>query len=161
MNPTEFVKRLKERGIEITTRTLLNYETNGLISKPERRGEGRGLGKSTEYPDSALFEFIASYQLVNGAEHKINQKLVKQFREKALELEQKADWTSEKLLKEYSENIREVFGSVFWLQYRDLAKEGISLDSGAGVQYFVKDGKLEKQINRPRPGEKVSVGLKW
>lgn len=161
MNPTEFVQRLKERGIEITTRTLLNYETNGLIPKPERRGEGRGLGKSTDYPDYALFEFMASHQLINGAKHKINQKIVKQFRKKALELEQKTDLTSEELLKEYSDNLEEVFGSVFWLQYRDLAKEGISLDSGAGVQYFVKDGKLEKKINHPVPGERVSAGLTW
>lgn len=161
MSPTEFVNKLKDKRIEVTTRTLLNYETNGLIPKPERHGEGRGRGKSTDYPDGALYEFMASYQLINGAEHRINQKLVKQFREKALELEQKTDWTPEKLLKEYSENIREVFGSVFWLQYRDLAKEGIPLNSGAGVQYFVKDGKLEKKINLPVQGERVAAGIKW
>ena len=161
MSPTEFVNKLKDKRIEVTTRTLLNYETNGLIPKPERHGEGRGRGKSTDYPDGALYEFMTSYQLINGAEHRINQKLVKQFREKALELKQKTDWTPEKLLKEYSENIREVFGSVFWLQYRDLAKEGIPLNSGAGVQYFVKDGKLEKKINLPVQGERVAAGIKW
>ena len=161
MSPNEFVARLKEKGIEITTRTLLNYETNGLIPSPERRSEGRGRGKSTDYPDHSIYEFMASYQLISGPEHKINQKLVKQFRKKALELEQKTDWTSEKLLKEYSDNIREVFGSVFWLQYRDLAKEGISLDSGAGIQYYVKNGKLKKQINYPGPDGTVRIGLKW
>ena len=161
MSPTEFVKILEEKGIQITTRTLLNYETNGLIPKPERRGEGRGRGKTTDYPNHAIYEFMASYQLVNGAEHKINQKLVKQFREKALELEQKSDWTPEKLEKEYAENIREIFGSIFWLQYRDLAKEAIKLDSGAGVQYFVENGKLVKKINRPVNNERVPVGLKW
>ncbi len=161
MNPTDFVDKLKEKGIEITTRTLQNYVQKGLIPTPERRGEGRGRGKSSEYPESALYEFMASYQLMNGPEHKISPLLVNEFRKKALELENKTDWTPEKLQKEYSENIRTVFGAVFWLQYRDLAKEGIKFDSRAGVQYFVKDGKLEKKINEPVQGKNTPVGLTW
>ena len=62
MNPVEFVERLKnEWGLETTRRTVLQYEKDRLIPAPRVE-----TGKSKEYFDESIADFIASWCLIHG-----------------------------------------------------------------------------------------------
>jgi hypothetical protein len=52
-------------GVDITRRTLLNYETNKLISEPKRGGGGPG-GRWTDYPAGTVEEARAAWQMLHG-----------------------------------------------------------------------------------------------
>ena len=64
MTPKEIIRRLSLLRVEITERTLYNYSAWGLIPEPQR-GSGRS-GKWVEYPEEALGEAYASWQLLHG-----------------------------------------------------------------------------------------------
>jgi hypothetical protein len=66
MTPDEVVNTLKKMGVEITRRTLLNYENWGLIPKPKRGGLGRGKGRTTYYPDETPAEAYAAWRSIKN-----------------------------------------------------------------------------------------------
>lgn len=66
ITPDEVVAKLKVLGVNITRRTLLNYEKDKLIPEPKRGGAGRGKGRTTDYPDETPAEFYASHTLRHG-----------------------------------------------------------------------------------------------
>lgn len=57
---------LRSMDVNITRRTLLRYEKANLIPEPIRGGQGRGKGRTTDYPDSTASEAFAAYYLLNG-----------------------------------------------------------------------------------------------
>lgn len=67
MTPDEVLAEVKKStGVELTRMTLTTYENAGLVSKPERGGGGRGVGRWTNYAECAVPEVIAAFTLVNG-----------------------------------------------------------------------------------------------
>jgi len=58
VTPDEVIKKLEEHGLDITRRTLLRWESEGLIPKPERGSYGQGGGKWTNYPDETIPEAL-------------------------------------------------------------------------------------------------------
>lgn len=58
VTPDEVIKKLEEHGLDITRRTLLRWEGEGLIPKPERGSYGQGGGKWTNYPDETIPEAL-------------------------------------------------------------------------------------------------------
>ena len=65
MSPDEIIVKLSSVGVNLTRRTLLNYEKWELIPKAKRGGGGAG-GKWTEYPDNTILEAYAAWTLMNG-----------------------------------------------------------------------------------------------
>ena len=82
MSPDEVIERLKQKGVEISRRTLLRYEEAGLISEPQRGGLGRGRGRTTDYPNDVVAEVLTVFYLKN----KYSQAEIAEGRKKALEL---------------------------------------------------------------------------
>ena len=159
MNPREIVAEIEKRDYKATTRTLQTYVNKNLVPEPKRSGGGRGIGKIAEYPEETIYEYIASYELINGAAHKVSPDELKIYRKRALELES-AQLEKESLAKEYAENIIVVFGAFLWLAYRDLAKAGKPLDGSVGVQYTIgKDGRLARNINEKDKNGLVKMGI--
>lgn len=66
MTPNEVIEILKEHGINISRRTLLNYENWGLIPQSKRGGLGQGKGRTTDYPDITPAEAYASYKILHA-----------------------------------------------------------------------------------------------
>lgn len=66
MSPDEVLKRLAMMGVKSSRATLLRYKDAGLISKPEEGAGGRGVGRYTDYPSAAVFEYFASYHVIKG-----------------------------------------------------------------------------------------------
>ena len=60
VTPDEVIKKLEEHGLDITRRTLLRWEGEGLIPKPERGSYGQGGGKWTDYPDETIPEALTA-----------------------------------------------------------------------------------------------------
>jgi hypothetical protein len=65
VSPDEVINKVAVLGVEISRATLLRYENQGLISKPERGGGGAG-GRWTDYPDQTVQEVYASWCLLHG-----------------------------------------------------------------------------------------------
>lgn len=86
VKPDEVIKRVAEWGIKIDRRTLTNYVKWGLVTPPEYRSGGRGVGPIVEYGDSAPAEVIASYSLLHGP-YRIKAKKLSEIREMALKIE--------------------------------------------------------------------------
>lgn len=66
MSPDEVLKRLAMMGVKSSRATLLRYKDAGLISKPEEGAGGRGVGRFTDYPNKAVFEYFASYHVIKS-----------------------------------------------------------------------------------------------
>lgn len=65
MTPDEVVKKIEEIGIKTSRSTLLRFENQELIPRPERGSDGRGRGRYSEYPYHTPHEYFASYVLLN------------------------------------------------------------------------------------------------
>lgn len=61
ITPPQMLEKLAERHLKIARRVILNYEEWGLIPKPIER-----TGKKTLYPQSAVYEFLASFRVMHG-----------------------------------------------------------------------------------------------
>ena len=72
MNPSQVIDALNvigrksETGLAMTRQTLLRYEWQGLIPKPERGSKGQGQGRWTEYPAEAVWQAFAAWSLIHG-----------------------------------------------------------------------------------------------
>lgn len=72
MTPDEVIHALNKIGemegigLVMTRPTLLRYETQGLIPKPQRGGRGRGAGRWTEYPAGTVEQAYAAWCLMHG-----------------------------------------------------------------------------------------------
>lgn len=66
VNIKEVVKKLSEKGIVTTDRTIQRYVKAGLVSMPDRSSGGRGKGKKADYPDIVSYEFYASWHLIHA-----------------------------------------------------------------------------------------------
>lgn len=58
VTPDEVIEKLREHGVDITRRTLFNWETDGLIPEAKRGSYGQGGGKWTHYPDETIIEAL-------------------------------------------------------------------------------------------------------
>lgn len=68
MSPDEVLSKLSELGVNITRKTLLNYEAYGL-PKPERGSGGRGVGRFTDYPPNVIEYAFAIYHMLNSSNY--------------------------------------------------------------------------------------------
>ena len=79
INPNEVVTRLKNNwNIDVTRRTVLQYETDGRVSKPWLE-----TGKSKEYHDDIVAEFVASW-ILNHGEYGVRPSKVAEVRKESL-----------------------------------------------------------------------------
>ena len=86
MTPDEVLERLSKAGINITRRTLLNYEIKGVIPSPIRGGRGRGIGRFTDYPlETVQMAIDAHYILNNPVEYWKNRALTAESKLVAVE----------------------------------------------------------------------------
>ncbi len=65
MNPDQVLEGLAKLGVDLTRRTLLNYEKWGLIPKATRGGGGPG-GRFSLYPEGTIEEAYAAWSLMHG-----------------------------------------------------------------------------------------------
>ena len=68
MSPDEVLGKLSELGVNITRKTLLNYEAYGL-PKPERGSGGRGVGRFTDYPPNTVEHAFSIYNMLNSSNY--------------------------------------------------------------------------------------------
>lgn len=87
MTPDEVIEKLRTMNVNISRRTLLNYEKWGLIPEARRGGAGRGKGRTTDYPDETVAEAFAAWQLMRG-EPKYSPEAVARARKYALAVEE-------------------------------------------------------------------------
>lgn len=161
ISPNDVMSRIKEYGINVTGRTLLNYEKAKLIPEPIRKGGGRGVGKITEYPESTVAEFIASHSLIHGPEFRFPPNRVRDFREVALDIESKT-WTREEVNELYTQNLDKFMGAFFWLLGKAKVEVGIPLEEKVGVQHYLgADGHFSRRLNHPDKEGNIKMGLVW
>jgi len=67
MKPDEVVKRLDKLGVKTSRRSLLRWETAGLIPEATRQGGGRGVGIVADYPDETPAEAYAAWRFMHGS----------------------------------------------------------------------------------------------
>lgn len=60
LKPDDVVAILKERGLSISRRTLLDWEARGLIPVARRGSYGRSGGKWTDYPAHTIDEAVTA-----------------------------------------------------------------------------------------------------
>lgn len=80
MSPDEIITNLRPLNINISRRTLLNYEVEKLISEPVRGGNGRGRGRTTEYNENAWKEVYVAYRMLHGM--KFSKDIIREARSK-------------------------------------------------------------------------------
>ncbi len=66
MTPDEVCDALVKIGANVSRRTLLNYEEDGLIPLPVRGGFGRSKGRFTDYPNRTIEEAYAAWSFIHG-----------------------------------------------------------------------------------------------
>ncbi|MCM0758123.1 hypothetical protein M7775_05975 [Sporomusa sphaeroides DSM 2875] len=66
MTPDEVIQELQRMNVNITRRTLLRYETAKLIPAATRGGQGRGKGRTTDYPKDTPAEAYVANALLHG-----------------------------------------------------------------------------------------------
>lgn len=162
MIPKEVIADIKKRyDINLTARTLLNYEKDGFIPEAQRSGGGRGIGKITEYPPETVAEFIASYMLLHGDEFRLPPARVAEIRKTAKKIEN-GIWTKEEVDRLYSQNIDQFFGAFFWLQYKAKVEANTSFSERVGVQHVLGvDGRFKREFNYPDEEGNIKMGLVW
>jgi hypothetical protein len=69
LSPDEIISELKLLGVNMTRRTLLNYEKQHLIEEPERGGGGTG-GRWTNYPDGTVDMAFQAYKIMKLCKNK-------------------------------------------------------------------------------------------
>ena len=62
--PDEVLNVLKSRGVNISRRTLLNYQKWHLIPQADKTNEGRGTGVVIRYPESTPAEAFIAHKLI-------------------------------------------------------------------------------------------------
>lgn len=80
LGPDEVIAKLKEVGINISRKTIYNWEQWGLIPEATFRNS-----RQTDYPGHTWAEAFASEQLRKG-EFKINKEKVRDVRERAIQV---------------------------------------------------------------------------
>ena len=86
VNVKDVVKKLSEKGIVTTDRTIQRYVKAGLVTMPDRSSAGRGKGKRADYPDIVPYEFYASWHLMHAM--KISTAEASRVRKLVLEVEE-------------------------------------------------------------------------
>ena len=81
-SPDDVVTKLATLNVNVSRRTLLNYETWDLIDKPKRGGGGTG-GRWTEYPRGVVEQSYAAWCLLHGEYVKNNEIMTELIGEKA------------------------------------------------------------------------------
>ena len=66
LSQQEFLKRLADRGINITSQTLRNWEQHNLLTPQSRSGQPEKKGLRVSYSEFALAEAFAIYSLSNS-----------------------------------------------------------------------------------------------
>lgn len=166
LNPRKIVEKLKEEyGIEVTLRTILNYQQHNLISEPQRKSHGRGIGKTTEYPEDVIYEFLASYVVTRGPDVKFSQEIAGQARVLGLEILTRK-WTRETFMAEFNSNLTGFFAAYHWLANWELARDGkLDFQDKSKPRYSVfyeltEDGSLQRKIEKVPEGGTQQFGVK-
>ncbi len=76
LTPDRIIAELETRGLDITRRTLLNWEKAGLIPKAKRGSYGQGGGKWADYPAETIPEALAA-QLLKKVFSRTNAQIAK------------------------------------------------------------------------------------
>lgn len=63
LTPDEVIEVLRDHGLDITRRTLFNWEKAGLVPEAERGSFGQGGGKWSDYPDETIPEALTAHLL--------------------------------------------------------------------------------------------------
>lgn len=79
MNPNEVIEQLRELGVNISRKTLYNWEQWGLISEPTFRNS-----RVSDYPQETPFEAFASWYMLNN-EPKVSPERLKDVRAIAIQ----------------------------------------------------------------------------
>ena len=66
LTPGEILEHLSNKGVNISRKTLLNYEDAGFFALPERGGHGQGKGRYTLYSDEIIPVIYAIYHTYNN-----------------------------------------------------------------------------------------------
>lgn len=63
VTPDEVIRALEEQGLNITRRTLFNWEKAGLVPEAKCGSYGQGGGKWTDYPEETVPEALTAHLL--------------------------------------------------------------------------------------------------
>ena len=66
MKPDDVIKRLSDLGVTIGRMTLSRYVNSELITPPDRRHGGKGVGPIVDYPEYAIVEAAAAADLTKN-----------------------------------------------------------------------------------------------
>jgi hypothetical protein len=120
MRPKEFIAKLDELGLQVTRRTIINWENWGLISPAIER-----TGKTTIYPDNIFAEAYANEALrKRKSKYKLTKDAVSEIRKIALDAE--SENNIQDLLQGFVSIEREL--AYKWLVYKFNAMQGVRLD---------------------------------
>ncbi len=72
MNPDNIIDILKKMEINISRKTLYNYEQWGLISAPTFRNS-----RNTDYPNCVIEEAFATWRLLRGESRRAPRKVLR------------------------------------------------------------------------------------
>ena len=75
MTKDEIIAEILKRGIRMHPRTIWSYEKNNLIPIANRQSAGRP-GRSTSYSETAFFEIIAAWNLMNSPQVQFSKECV-------------------------------------------------------------------------------------
>ena len=84
MTPDEVLEELNKRGLKVSRQTLLRYENNELIPKPQRSSLGRAKGRFTDYPEGTVTEVCTTNYLMKKLGYE--QKEIREARTEVLRL---------------------------------------------------------------------------
>lgn len=146
MSPDEVLKRLAMMGVKSSRATLLRYKDAGLISKPEEGAGGRGVGRYTDYPSDAVYEYFASYHIIKTKHASFEQaatarQVVRAFRYAWVGFDIGFDWNSfDKFDKLVRAKHSEQYGKVIsWngCQWKEIADAETKNDSHGAEMFSI------------------------